>query len=252
MRFSVSVPVLSTASTVALPRLSTAAGQRASTPIRAKRSAPRARNKANTTGISLGSSARARARAASSASGQLPPMPPWPTASRAHSPRASSVKREVSRRVWRWSRVGGGVTVARLRPICPNSVASARAFTSAQPRPLATSEPARIQSPPCLATGSDSPVSSDSSSHRPTVSVRLASAATRSPSSSRSKSPKRSCSAAIARSTPARRTWARGADRRASSARARLLRCCWMASSRLMPTTKASRIAASACSPISP
>ena len=253
MRFWVRVPVLSTASTVALPRLSTAEGVRASTPIRAKRRAPRAKNRANTTGISLGNTARAKARAANRARGQSPLRPPCNTAKPAHNPRAQIVKRLESRRVWRCSRVSGGSTVARLLPSRPNSVAPCTPVTSAQPRPLATNEPARMGSPGCWrATGRDSPVSSDSSSHRPTDSLRLASAAIRSPSSRRRASPTRTCSAGTSRTTPSRRTWARGADRRANSARARWLRFCCRASRPAITPTKISSISASTGSPIKP
>ena len=196
MRFSVRVPVLSTASTVALPRLSTAAGQRASTPIRLSRRAPRARKRAITTGISLGSTARARASPASRASMALPsPCPPAATCTRVRAvqrPSAQPVTRPVSRRDWRCKGVGGASTAARLRPSRPSSVLPATASTAARPRPLATREPARIRAPACCrSTGRDSPVIRDSSSHSPTPSSRRPSAATRSPSSSRSRSPGR-------------------------------------------------------------
>ena len=190
MRFWVRVPVLSTANTVVLPRLSTAAGQRASTPIRPRRTAPRARNSANTTGISLGSTARARARAARSASLQRPVVAPWINSNAVVPARAAVVRRAVSRRVCRCRRVSGGCTCLRLAPIRPNSVSAPVATTSAQPQPLATKAPAWIASPwRWRSTGKASPVSSDSSSHNPAASVMRASAATRSPSSRRSRSP---------------------------------------------------------------
>ena len=171
----------------------------------------------------------------------------------AQRPRPQRVSRPVSRRVRRCRRVGGGTTVLRLSPMRPNSLAAALVLTSAQPLPLATSDPAKILSPgPCLAIGNDSPVRRDSSSHRPTASRRVASATTRSPSSRRKQSPGRTSSAASSSSWPSRRTWARGAESRASSARALWLRCCCSPSSSTIPATNPSRISPSIGSPISP
>jgi len=65
MRFSVSVPVLSQHSTVAEPSVSIAGMRRVSTPWRAMRHAPNARNTVSTTGNSSGTAAMASVRPAS-------------------------------------------------------------------------------------------------------------------------------------------------------------------------------------------
>ena len=70
IRFSVSVPVLSTHSTVAAPNVSIAGMRRVSTPCRAMRQAPSARNTVSTTGYSLGMMVIASVTAASSAASQ--------------------------------------------------------------------------------------------------------------------------------------------------------------------------------------
>ena len=73
MRFSVSVPVLSTHSTVAAPSISIAGMRRVSTPCREMRQAPSARNTVSTTGNSSGRIAMASVRPASTPSSQSPP-----------------------------------------------------------------------------------------------------------------------------------------------------------------------------------
>ena len=113
----------------------------------------------------------------------------------------AGVGAEVSERV---GEVAGAV---------PAQVAGA---TSAEP---ATAGGARASAP--FSTGSDSPLSSDSSISKPLLSRRMASAGMRSPSATSIKSPTTSSAPGTLRRTPARSTSARGAAnwRRAASAR---------------------------------
>ena len=72
IRLSVSVPVLSTASTVADPRVSTVAGVRAMMPWRSMRYAPSARKVDSATGTSSGSTDMARVSPCNSPCSTLP------------------------------------------------------------------------------------------------------------------------------------------------------------------------------------
>ncbi len=90
MRLAVSVPVLSTHSTVVAPSSSTAGMLRASTFSRASRHAPRPRNSVSTTGNSSGRMAMASVRPASRPCSQSPRVSPQATARPAASARPTS------------------------------------------------------------------------------------------------------------------------------------------------------------------
>ena len=264
MRLRVSVPVLSTASTVIAPRASTAAMRRVSTFFWAMRQAPSARNTVRTTGISSGSMAMARAMPDSRLSSSGLPSHHQPSSTCAPaSARAATPRVRTSRREPCCSAEDGSTVAARSAPMRPMAVRPAVALTRARPTPRVTTVLANRtcsgagaggRAPPpspgsgSLATGTDSPVSSDSfTSSRPESST--ASAAMRSPSCSTSRSPQTTSRPAMRCSCPSRSTRARGAERSRSDSRARcVLRSC----TRVMPMTtktKPSRNSASARSP---
>ena len=119
-------------------------------------------------------------------------------------------------------------------PMRPRPVAAPVATTSATPCPLVTRLPEKIDgrsSPPGrssvswppaerLRTGTDSPVSSDSSAARFCAWRSTPSAGTRSPSATKTMSPRTTSRLAMRFRTPSRRTSARGLDRSRSAASA--------------------------------
>ena len=182
------------------------------------------------------------------------PSSTWADASTtAASPRARTSLREPD-----WSADGGSTVVARSAPMRPTAVWAATACTWATPTPrvttvlanrrLALSGASAPCAAACLATGTASPVSKDSSTSS-WPSTNTASAAMRSPSCSTSRSPRTTSRPAMRCSWPSRITRARGADRSRRDSRARcVLRSC--ASVMPMTTkTKPSRNKASARSP---
>jgi hypothetical protein len=221
MRFCVSVPVLSVASTVMAPSASTADMRRVSTLCCEMRQAPSARNTVRITGISSGRMAMASAMPESTLASRE-----WPSHSQpiricavaSNSP--ATVSCTIRRREACCRPEGGSVVAASAWPMRPTAVAAPVAFTRASPTPLVITVLANrwgVPSPPgvagapaavasvngagasgtassgsgtgSLSTGTASPVSSDSS----TVSwpcISRASAATRSPSCSTSRSPR--------------------------------------------------------------
>ncbi len=121
------------------------------------------------------------------------------------------------------------VTVKR-RASAASLVAYASAPTAVawnRPCPATTIEPDRTSSPIDLATGSDSPVSSDSSISKPADSCTSPSAGTWSPARRSSRSSATTPATSISASTPSRTTRARGAFRMARRSRVRLARSSW-------------------------
>ncbi len=167
------------------------------------------------------------------------------------SSRPTMARLRTSRRDACCRRDTGSMVVASAWPMRPTAVAVAMACTSETPTPRVTTVLANSwprASPGNLASGTDSPVSSDSSTSR-WPSRNTASAAMRSPSCSTSTSPHTTSRPGMRISCPARITSARGADNSRSDSSARcVLRSC----TRVMPmitNTDASRKIASARSP---
>jgi hypothetical protein len=139
-------------------------------------------------------------------------------------------------------------SAASEAPIRPNSVRGPVAETIARACPFTTSVPeyarplrSASSAPGHFSTGSDSPVSSDSSTMKSLTATSWASAGTRSPSASSSRSPRTTAAPAMRCATPSRTTVARGLDksRSASSARS-VLRCCTIVIARMTRTDAAS------------
>ncbi len=161
-----------------------------------------------------------------------------------------------------------GVSVSSDRsdcPILPISVRIPVDVTSAMPLPRTTSVPENTKgrsSPPvcggpasagegsaCLRTGTDSPVSSDSSSSRSSHCTTVASAATRSPSESTIRSPRTTSRPAMRMRPPSRITSARGLVRSRSDSSTRSVRAsCTMVTA----MEKDANTSSSSASPISP
>ncbi len=114
------------------------------------------------------------------------------------------------------------------------SVASRRAYASApiavawnRPRPATAMLPDNTSAPSSLVTGSDSPVSIDSSSSSPSTDCTIPSATTWSPARRSQRSPSTTSVTSISRTSPSRTTRARGALSTASRSRVRLARYSW-------------------------
>ena len=139
MRFWVRVPVLSTASTVMAPRVSTAVMRLVSTCWRAMRQAPRARNTVRMTGISSGRMAMASAMPASRLSSRGRPFHHQPSSTWAVASSNASAPRARTRRRERSCSGERGVSVAaRPAPMRPTAVSPAVASTRARPTPRVT------------------------------------------------------------------------------------------------------------------
>ena len=231
MRFIVSVPVLSTHSTVVAPSSSTAGMLRVSTFSRASRHAPSPRKMVSTTGSSSGRMAIARVMPASSPCSQSPRLRPQATARLAASPRPSTATQVTMRWVSCWTGVCPLVMACRDSPMRPSALRAPVATTMPRPEPCVTSVPEKTRAPDssaaasgpvtaCFITGTDSPVSNDSSTVRLDASSRCRSAGTRSPSASSTTSSTTSSRPAMRTAWPSRMTSARGLEssRRASSA----------------------------------
>jgi hypothetical protein len=218
MRFSVSVPVLSEPITAVLPSVSTAGSRRITAFRRAMRCTPSASVMVNTTGRPSGMAATASATATRNMSSTpSPSATPLPNATTEATPMAAPTTRAK-----RPIRCCNGVSVspsARINPaIAPSSVASAVATTTPRPRPLVTTDPVKAMhtrsasdtpsstGPVRFVTGSDSPVSSDSSTCSSLVSTSRRSAGTRLPDSSRTTSPGTNSRLSISDSRPSRTT----------------------------------------------
>ena len=266
MRLRVSVPVLSTASTVMAPSASTAVTRRVSTFWCAMRQAPSARNTVRMTGISSGRMAMARAMPESRLSSRGRPFHHQPSSTWAvASTTAPMPKLRTSRREPSCSAEGGSVVAARSAPMRPTAVRAPVAHTRATPTPRVTTVLANrpgVPSPPgaraasgwplgamgSLATGTASPVSRDSSTSS-WPSISRASAAMRSPSCSTSRSPHTTSRPAMRCSWPSRMTRARGADRSRKDSSARwVLRSC----ASVMPMTTNTKPSRNRASPRSP
>lgn len=206
--------------------------------MRASRQLPSARNTVSAIGNSSGSMAMPNAMPASRPCTQSPPRSPCHSTS---SPLPASASVPNSRTSWRRLRCNGvaaGSIAASDAPMRPTCVPPPVALTSARPWPVVTRVPAYTcgrSSPPGgpaaaaasaasegrLRTGTDSPVSRDSSTVSDWAWRSTASAATRSPSPSTIQSPGTISRVATRRTWPARSTRVCGvaSSRRASSAR---------------------------------
>ena len=239
MRFSVSVPVLSTASTVAAPSVSIAAERRTSTCCCASRQAPMTKNTVIASANSSGSSAIASAIADSTASIQAEPRATLSKTTPTLTTAASTPSTRTRRAVSRCNRVRVSSSWLSSAPMRPASLRAPVAVTSAMPWPATTSVPPKTVSATALASGRLSPVSSDSSTASALARRSTASAATRSPSSSSNASPGTTSAAGHGSATPPRSTRACGAAmaRSASSA----LRLRWFCTSTRVTVISAKR-----------
>jgi hypothetical protein len=135
---------------------------------------------------------------------------------------AIAPRRRAKRSMRRSSGGGSRCTAPTWAAMEPTSVCAPVATTRPRPRPDATMLPAKpmlrrsargvsagSSGPSSFSTGTDSPVSTDSSMRRPRASTNSASAPTRIPDSSTNRSPGTNCSPSISRLLPPRRTRAR-------------------------------------------
>jgi hypothetical protein len=222
MRFSVSVPVLSTHITVMAPRLSTAARRLTSVPRRRMRSMPSASVVVATAGSPSGTAATASETALRSiSSAGTPRSRPRPRAA-AHAPSETPTNRRPVASSWRSSGVAEVSVSATSARIFPSSVVRPVAVTTAVAEPSVTIVPAytmlaRSASAPFdgktavarFTTGTLSPVRADSSTASPSASITRASAGTSCPTRSSRTSPGTTAWADSASSAPSRRTRAR-------------------------------------------
>ncbi len=133
--------------------------------------------------------------------------------------RSRSIARSSGERGWRKARA---VSVSRAAWLsAPTAVASK------SPSPSTAKEPERTSSPTRRATGSDSPVSSDSSSASPSARTRSPSAAIWSPLAIRTRSPTTTSPTGTARGVPSRTTVAFATTSAASLSSVRLARTSW-------------------------
>ena len=214
MRLTVSVPVLSVHNTVAEPSASMVAARRVSTRWLERRYAPMAMNTVRISRNSCGSMAMAMVMPASAAPNQSPRAQAYskPTTTLTNSPNT-----ENHRTMWRVCRCSGVASTGRVPstlPMRPMSLRAPVAVTSARAWPATTRVPANtvpaVALSACLATGSDSPLSRDSSTRRSLDRISRASAGTRSPSASSMRSPTTSSVPATRCRSPSRHTSARG------------------------------------------
>ena len=157
-------------------------------------------------------------------------------------------------------RVGSCSTAASALPMRPIAVCCPVAMVCARPLPWTTRVPEYRNgksSPPglpiaagalcagALRTGTDSPVSSDSSADTFTPESSTASAGTRSPSESTSRSPRTTSRPGMRRCSPSRITSALGLDRSRSASSARSVLRSWKKLMLTTTRTKPSSISAS-------
>ncbi len=208
--------------TVALPSVSTAGIRRTTALRRAIRVTPIANATVSTIGRPSGTAATASATATRSSSTGSPPRssPSAITASAETSVASAMIRDSRPIRSLRGVAVSG--SSLRSPAIAPSSVPAPVAYTTPVPRPLTTIVPAyptpgRSPRPVSAATvsvdlptGSDSPVSIDSSTSRACASTRRMSAGTRLPDSSSTTSPGTREALATSRRRPPRTTRACG------------------------------------------
>ncbi len=265
MRLKVSVPVLSVHRTVAAPSVSMVAGRRVRTRRRDRRHAPITVKTTSTSGSSSGSIAMLSAMPASSASSHRPVINPWIATASALSPRPAIAKIATQRRVSASRPARAGTIFCSVVLMRPSCVRAPVAVTTAMPAPLTSRLPeyrlGRSSPPaaPCagsadpsgrLRTGTDSPVSSDSSALTSSPATSSASAAMRSPSFTTSRSPTTTSRPAMRWRVPSRTTRACGALRSRSFASMRLERSRWITAIDTDSVAKITSTAASRGSPI--
>lgn len=242
MRPSVIVPVLSVATTVTDPSVSTAGSARTMTWRRAMRCAPTASAIVTTSGSDSGSAATVRLSPTSSIS---PHGRPWTSPMRtttAVSVTTSTARprlRPVSRR---WSGVGRDRPSCSIAAIRPRLLLAPVRVTSTTARPWVVRPPATSSSPGPCGTGSDSPVTGASSTSRSCDCRTTASAGTRSPAVRLTWSPGTTSPAGTVTSSSSRRTTAVGAAICSSSSMTRSARCCWRTPTVVLKTTTARMI----------
>ena len=250
IRFSVRVPVLSVQMTSALPRVSTVWRPLTSEPrLRIRRTAS-ASDTVTMAGSPSGTAATASEIPVTSIAKGLSPRSTPSTATAAQitrQPAAMVLPRWSSRRA---SGVGSGSMVSSIPAMRPISVSIPVAVTRAVQLPLTTIVPMRTMFSPAgtRSTGTDSPVSSDSSQETP-PSSSSASAGTRSPAAKRITSPGTASAAGISRRAPSRNTFAVGAASRERASSVRSVRTSCKKPMRALRRTMASMASASRPSP---
>ena len=252
----VSVPVLSTHSTVVEPKVSMAWGWRVRTCCRARRQAPSASITVHTTANSSGTMDMASVRPTSRPADQEPSRQAKSIAATTQVMSATMATACTRRLSSACSRLWRGATAPIAPPMRPSAVRGPVAVTSATPSPCTTSVPAFSRlasaSPGCLSTGTDSPVSIDSSTRRPCDWRSTASQARRSPSSTSSRSPTTISWLEMRRTTPPRNTLLRGLARSCSASSTRWVRSSWKAEMPITAQIDTPSATASKTSPSSP
>lgn len=224
IRPSVSVPVLSEAMTVTEPSVSTACSRRGMARAPAIRRAPRARARVTTAGSDSGTAATTRLTAvtAMSATGRPPTTPMTKTSPESTTAAKPSTRPSAERR--RCNGVAAGLVDATRAVIRPSALAAPVRTTVPVARPVVTTVPALASSPTARVTGTDSPVSADSSTLSRAASASSRSAGTTSPASTRTRSPRTRSAAGRTTSRPSRTTRAVGAASWSNAAIARSAR----------------------------
>src|SRR5438067_9460341 len=249
IRPSVSVPVLSVAMTVTDPSVSTAGSRRTSALRAAIRRAPSARASVTTAGSDSGTAATTRLIAVITISCTGWPRTSPSTRTTAHSTTAAT----ASARPTPTSRRCNGV---RPRPVTisaamrPIALAVPVADTTARPRPRTTTVPAETVVSVALSTGTDSPVSADSSTSRAAACTTVASAGTMSPSASTSRSPGTTSAVGTGCCTPSRTTRAVGVASAARAVMARSALTSWATPTDVLTAITSAMTAASVQSPV--
>ena len=261
----VSVPVLSVASRVTDPRVSTAGSDRTTAPRLLIREAPPASASVTTAGRESGTAATARATAATAV---ISHGCPRSSPARGRPGTATTTPTEICLPEPvepALQRGGGRLPLLHQRGHAPDSARRTR-WRRRRPRrypgrpscpraPCRPGPPAgrpRARSPPAdRSTGRDSPVNSDSSTWRRVLRSRRASAPTTSPAVSRRMSPRTSSGWAPRRPGPARTTRAFGATRVVSARTSRIALRSWRTPSVVLTVMTSTITAQSTKSPMS-
>ncbi len=139
----------------------------------------------------------------------------------------STAKARASAALWRCSGDGAGRSDCSDAAIRPSWLRPPVAATRAIAWPCSTRDPANSMAVASLSTGIDSPVSSDSSACSPVLLSTWASAGTRSPSCTATRSPATIPALSITCQQPSRSTCARGLASSRSAASARSVLPSW-------------------------
>ena len=213
------MPVLSEQITEVEPSVSTECSRFTMACCLAMREMPMARVTVTTAGSPSGMAATARATAPSAASAKSAPWAIWSTNTRPTATPAIMARRLPRRSSWRWSGVSPTSEPPSSSATLPISVPMPVEVTTTSARPRTTvvfmktdecrsprGESAAANEVASFSTGTDSPVSDDSSIERLAATISRPSAGTRSPASSSTTSPGTRSSVITSTMSPPRRT----------------------------------------------